>query len=863
MPYVPQSAALVYEVGAAGNQWKAIQQATMSQGLVALPFYKSIQESLHWLESLGINTKAFDELPLMTSIHGLSEAEIGYIFYFHIHANGTKPLLKILEDLQQSPAYQLESSQYAGYKITAIGKPGIAKKLHFMKKGPYIMASFSSLLLEDIIRGLVQKNPHAFLPVQQLANKQGSIYINFPKIASLLRVFLKHDYIQSWKSILANFATAAQLELKVTDHYLLLNGFTANLDTIASQNASPLTNQDAGLLHVAPYIPLSTAFLQHFTYKKPEALAKAWQQYRQTKNTTTSYVGTVLNPLLNGEIGLCTIGTTPQEQVLLIQVHHSQAFLAALQELQLLTQPCHLSLKNHLPKVYTLPPKAFADWLPGQLFPGFQPSVLTTLDNYVLLADSKAALENFIKQHSQGNTWAKNTDQQAFLGSLLEQAHCRLFVNIQQAWPQLMQALKPAWKQFFEEQQIRKNFKQASLQIIPEKQDTTSQYLSLLLQYTEPPKLAPTPRTTAIVPWRKFKAEAPIITKPFIMPTHKKEAFYILFQDALYQLYCLNSTGQLCWKKSLEGPIASDIFAIDVYRNNKWQYLWATQEALHLIDYTGKPIKKYPHQLPFLDKANQVKLQVIDYLQDKNYRFLLASAAGNIYLKDIHYRPLPGWNPKALGNPFASTPFHARIKHDYFFALQQTGVLQVFNRKGHACPGFPLDLGEKTHNPLIIKPDNTRANTQLIMLTDSGKLCYYNLAGIRIDSIQCPSTTAHTNFVLCPAENTSPSYSILRQDTDKYAILDEKGGLCFEKNHESAQALLCQYYDFGTHKFYVITDQEHDYSHIIDHQGNTIHSAPLPNSQPVMLSWMQDKAELIMHSNYKDQALAYVLPLAK
>src|SRR5690606_28130540 len=122
------------------------------------------------------------------------------------------------------------------------------------------------------------------------------------------------------------------------------------------------------------------------------------------------------------------------------------------------------------------------EWLPGYMFPQFQPRLLTTLDNYIVLANSKATLENLIKQYNQGHTWANSPEQKAFLGTLLDQAHYSVFINLKQAWPQLIQALKPKWKAIFKEQAATlQQFKQASLQVIPDQEDPNSHYLSLVV----------------------------------------------------------------------------------------------------------------------------------------------------------------------------------------------------------------------------------------------------------------------------------------------------------------------------------------------------------------------------------------------
>lgn len=870
-PYIPQSAALVYEVEAVGKQWAAFQQTAIAQDLRCFPLIGAMQEGLHWLESLGADQKAIAELPLATAIHGLSEDEVGYTCYFDTREKNTQALLLQLRNkAEQGNTYRIEERKYAGYTITALSSDAATWQLHFIKQGPYLIASFSSLLIEDIVRGLIQKDATAFLPVNKSLNKQGSVYVNFNKLPQLLRVFFKNEYAHAIGPALSTLAQAGQLELKFTNHHLLLNGFTTSADTAQQHLVQTLAGQGAGSVTLAPYIPQSTALLQHVSFSDVGQLATGFQQYRQGYQPANAVaktaaaiapdaLGTVLDPLLKGEIGLCTMGTAQKEQLLFMRVHHSEALMAALEELKLLTRP--LTRQPHqLATIYQVTPDWFCNWLPSKLFPAFQPYCLTVLDDYLILANSRTALETLGKQCTKGKTWANIAHQRAFLSSTLGQAHFSLFVNTQQAWPLLVNALKPTWATLFETHAASlQRFEQASMQLVHEKQNTSTCYLSLLLQHSEAVQPEPGPQEASMATLQHFQAGAPIITKPLVVKTHKSEVPHTLLQDALYQVYFLDGTGKLVWKKALASPIVTDVLAIDFYGNNRLQYLFATQDALHLIDYHGNQVARYPQKLP--SQGELAGLSVVDYAQDKNYRWLVTDTRGNIYLRDSHGRPLPGWNPKALYTPFAATPFHVRVNRDYFLVLQEDGRLHALNRKGQAYPGFPLDLEETTHNPLVVKKGRTAANTTLIMLSDEGKLSLWSLAGTLQHSIQLDKPEPTTRFALCPNGAAAPTYAIMRQDLDKFACLDEAGNLCFEKDHEAAQALLCQYYDFGEYQFYAITDHAQHLTHIYDRAGKAMHPTPLNNSHEIWLALSKDQRQLVVYSNYQDQCCQYILPI--
>jgi hypothetical protein len=864
VPFIPKTAALVYEVDAVGRQWDQFQQTTLSKDLAVLPLYVNIQTSLQWLEDIGIGQPTLEELPMTVSIHGLGEDEPGYIFYFPLHHRSTQELGDLLLELKQNPDYQIEEHPYSNkHKITSVKKASNPHSLHFTKQGSYLILAPSLLLLEDIIRGLIQKDSDAFLPLTSLPSKPGSLYVNFANLPSLLRILFKSKATQTWEPIIAHFASAAQLELKLTNNHILLNGFVNDLNSIQDQQIHTMSGQGSGPVDLAAYIPRSTAWVQHIHFKDAQMLADTWKKYRRQVATTDTVaadsLGTVLHPLLNEEMGLCSLGSATQGQVLFLKTQHTDAFITALEEAKLAQKTLYYLPKRTSIPVYTVAAHVLRDWLPGYLFPWFQPRFLTTLDHYLVLADSKAALEGFIKQYNQGHTWANSPAQKEFLGTLLDQAHYSVLVNLQQAWLLLAQALKPHWKAIFDKHEPSlKNFIQASLQVVPDQKNTNNHYLSLVVEHTGNSKKAISIQEDHTIPTlQQFRADAPIITRPFIVPTHKPDGTLIIFQDALNQVYCIDKKGKLLWKNTLKTPIAGNIFVVDFYKNNRYQYLWITHDAIHLTDYYGRPVGNYPQPLP--TKGTSFSLQVVDYQQDKNYRFLLADDQGNIYLKDSHYRPLPGWNPYALGHAFASTPFHIRLKNDYFLILQDNGLLKAVGRNKQSFSGFPIDLKAPIHNPLIVKKGSMASNTSLITLTDRGLLSQHNLVGTLQDSTQLEAPTTSTRFILCANEANNQGYTIVRQDLDKFAFMDEGGQLLFEKEYQAAQPLLYQYTDFGTHQFYIVTDPGQHLTYIYDRQGQSIHTAPLRNSQPVTLSYNQANSQLMVYSSFQDQTIQYLL----
>ena len=188
-------------------------------------------------------------------------------------------------------------------------------------------------------------------------------------------------------------------------------------------------------------------------------------------------------------------------------------------------------------------------------------------------------------------------------------------------------------------------------------------------------------------------ADADLITKPFVVRNHNDASMEIAFQDTEGQVYLSSGQGEVLWKRQLEGRLKGDIHQVDFYNNKKLQYLLFTDSLMHLIDRNGNDVDGFPVQysatLP-VDGSN-----VIDYDNNKRYRYLTKDRRGNLYLYGKEGELLDGWNPKVVGGSLLQTPFHVRVRgRDCFVVVEKTGKIHLLNRRGEEYNGFPLNMGK-------------------------------------------------------------------------------------------------------------------------------------------------------------------------
>nr|AOE06200.1 hypothetical protein [uncultured bacterium]CBL87586.1 hypothetical protein S18_920_0025 [uncultured Flavobacteriia bacterium] len=111
-----------------------------------------------------------------------------------------------------------------------------------------------------------------------------------------------------------------------------------------------------------------------------------------------------------------------------------------------------------------------------------------------------------------------------------------------------------------------------------------------------------------------------IILGPLIVKNHTNNKNEVFIQDSENIIYLINDNGQIEWTKKINDRVIDEIKQIDSYKNGRLQYVFATQNSLHMIDRKGRDVGKFP--LKFKDQITK-PVSVFDYDNNKNYRLLI------------------------------------------------------------------------------------------------------------------------------------------------------------------------------------------------------------------------------------------------
>ena len=214
--------------------------------------------------------------------------------------------------------------------------------------------------------------------------------------------------------------------------------------------------------------------------------------------------------------------------------------------------------------------------------------------------------------------------------------------------------------------------------------------------------------------------DAPIISAPQTVKNHITKAHDIAVQDVDNNLYLISSSGNILWKKQLQGAILGDIEQIDMYKNGRLQLAFVTPKRLYVLDRNGNDVSPFPHK--FNDEITQ-PLSVFDYDKNKNYRLLVTQGV-NLLMYDARGRTVNGFRYSSNNKSISTQPKHFRIGSKDYIAFATEDQIQILNRQGRTRVAVNEKIRFSDNDLFLYQNKFTSTNTlgQLVQIDTKGKI---------------------------------------------------------------------------------------------------------------------------------------------
>ena len=230
-----------------------------------------------------------------------------------------------------------------------------------------------------------------------------------------------------------------------------------------------------------------------------------------------------------------------------------------------------------------------------------------------------------------------------------------------------------------------------------------------------------------------------ILMQPQTVKNHRNNSYEIVVQDVLNNLYLISNSGQILWKRKLEGGILGKVKQIDIYKNGRLQLAFATPNYVYIIDRNGKDVGPFPKK--FNDNITK-PLSVFDYDNRKNYR-LLVTQNKSLIMYNTEAKRVNGFKYKKASNTISSQPKHFKIGSKDYIVFSQGEKLEVLNRQGKERITVKGNI-EFSNNSIFLYQNKftTLTNTgQLAQVDTDG---YINLKPFDLDTNSIINTTSKT-----------------------------------------------------------------------------------------------------------------------
>lgn len=753
----------------------------------------------------------------IVSLQNVSKNEFELMYSFPLIE---KEYELVLRDTTLTQSKQkIVSRVYNGIEIKEILDEKNKVNMAFAYSNGIFLLSKSSFLVENSIRTLInegggfkQANKNLF-QFASIKSDAGNLYVNFSKLSQ--STLVNTSLIQSIP-LLKQFAKSSMLDVKVDDDFISMNGFT--IDSL-NQNLSlsVFQNQNAVKFGAARFVPNYSKITIHYGFSDFVKLIHSISPSDSLK----------LN--LSDELAVCE---TDQKSFLI---------LAKLKDQNALLIDSGTYFESYAGyEIRDIKDDIVSRSLAG-LIPKGSYDYYTVKENYAFFSTDVLGIKSLIDAIESDDTWGKSLAFQRFYEKGLQESNLSFFFrsptfdnkSVNEKWLPLFDSLKLsslAWASMQFTSLDNHFYTSVNFEKSTKKKETTSRRSSSV-------------QTTFNLPNK--------IAKGWRVKSHVSTNDDLILQDSTYRIYLFSADDRTLWEYNLDGMIQG-LNEIDYFKNNKLQYFITTPTSIYIIDRLGRDVQGFPRKTPTLAKY----AELVDYDKSKNYRFLIASVDGDVYVLDKEATSLEGWNPKKISSRIKSAPKHYRIGgRDYFIIVTEEGTVHVFNRRGDYENGFPLKI-KPFSGDYFLEMGTKLANTFIYTVSPEGVATKRGLDA-KIGSQENLVKGNNSKFSLVTNQTGKSNFFFFRIDSDKIAVFDKQNQLVFEKQNPGSANLVPSVLGLSEGRtVFCFYDSEQKFSFLYDQLGNSVINRPLESSTLPIFGLDNKNKKFFIYSFYEDAVTA-------
>ena len=826
--------------------------------LIALPDLDRLNRILFRLDTLMREDDEISDLyrnmQASVSLHKSGKSNYDFMLYCPLENTGNeKQIIRfILEGVPDGSI--ISNRKYNDVRIYDVQYPKDRAKDNFsyvISHGLFVLSP-SSILLEEAIRQMELPQSLAdepcFHEVAETAgrNVEGNIYINYKTFPDFISNLI-NDRFRIKVPALVHFSNWSELDVNLRHDAVLLNGFTCSekesddfLNIVLKHQPQKLDIENVVPSTVAAF--LAMGFDNFQTYKKDyikylEAAGEGRTYLRDLRAFNEKYqmdVDQELLPLIDGQAALVITDIRNSgwdENCFVICQTKSRSlaeeklieFLGVIAEkdgIELSSLILRRKINNDVNYTfYQLPVPFLPMKLLGKLFEGANSKYCTFYDNYLVFGNSIDVLSRYIHANLLGDNLGSDLDFNRFSEYLASRSNLYLYLNIPNSGKLQERFLDPGRvKKLQDEEEHFSKFQAIACQLTSE---NDLAYNNIILKYT------PEMREDAQTVWES-RMDQPVITKPRLVLNHNTGEKEIFVQDAGHNIYLLNNTGRILWKQKIEGEIMSDIFQVDFYKNGKLQFMFNTQDQLHLIDRNGNYVERYPVKLRS-PATNGMAL--FDYEKNRDYRILLAGEDRGIYLYNQAGSIVQGWEFGKTEGRVTKPLQHFRLGDMDYLVCADPLTCYILNRKGQSRVSVQKHFPVARNAEFILESRTTGIKPRLVIPDTTGRVHFIYFDGV-VEQADLGRYSSDHYFEYSDLDGDGRREYIFVDGTELKVFAADKSRV-FSHSFRSriSQPPVIYQFSYGNMKIGLVSEERHEL-YLLNNDGSMYNGFPLRGSTP-------------------------------
>lgn len=747
---IPSNAAIIFESKQSKKSWKKLSQSTIFwEALMGAETFAKLNTQASYIDSLIKSNSAIsillDNHSLFISAHVSGATTFDFLYVYSLPNRGyqssVEGFIKMVNNTREP-----SSREYSGVDIGTI-YPKNKDSLSYAFLNGILIMSGKQTLVEDAIRqlksGISLAKDKNFSKIINTAGKNvdANVYVNYKNFPGILSRFVAPAFKKEINS-LADFADCSGWDVAIKSNALLLNGFTQANDS--STNFLNLFREQAPQeIELTKVIPSKTALMLWFGIGNVKSFHRSYKKYINAISTGSAqaYVKYIENLNAKYELNIeqSMLEWMGNEMALVITesssndftnnsyaVIHSNNIDDALIAVNGLADSISKkdgkkaevnNYRNHLIRYLNLP-KLLAQ-LFGWQFSKITNNYYTTIDDYLVFANNKEALKNFIDDFENNKLLGNNKNYKIFAENFSGECNLYLYSSIARSPNIYSTFLTEDFTPIIENNlDLLYKFEAAGLQFSA---NNKLFYSSAYFKYN--PKYKQESGTI----WES-QLDTTVSSKPYIVINHLTNAKEIVVQDDANKLYLISNTGKIIWTKQLIEKIRSEVIQVDAFKNNKLQLLFNTRNAIYLIDRNGKEMKGFPLKL---ESPATNAISVVDYEKNRDYRIFVSCENKKIRCFKLNTEEVKAFKfSKTDHKVYLPIQYVITDNKDVLCAVDEKGKIYLLNRQGEEYINTKEKMPEGIRS-FYIEPRKDFSKSTVLATDESGNIIKIDFSGTR------------------------------------------------------------------------------------------------------------------------------------